>query len=347
MYKPSEEKKDYFCPRCRSQYTTLEVLDSVGPMGFLCHKCGAVLEERDDRNAGISAGHEKQSKLASQLSQLLKLLQQIDSEDIPSNDFETAFSIAVPVQRNEFVNPIRNTEPLLSGRGLPVAVKGVTENVVIPLEVSLTTSSEKTTEEQAAEAQRKANLAAQNSLPVWHTNSTVTGESTAIGTNQRMQQTSIGPSTILKTDEDEKKEGHVLNDELAAYYAQMAQEKAKEEREDREADESSGDEDEDEFEDVGIRASAAPTPSSSVSVPAAPFKNGRKRGSDSGSSGPGTNRSTPAGSGAVLFDEDTDGRAAKKVKIEGGENGVVVQAGQGESRVSDEDEEDGEFEDAL
>lgn len=333
----------------------MEVLDSVGPMGFICHKCGNLLEERDDRNAGISTGHEKQSKLANQLSQLLKLLQQIDAEDIPKNDFEAAFAVAVPVQRDELINPVRATEPLQAARGPPKAVRGVVENAAAPLEVSLTTSLERTAAEQAAEAKRKADLAAQNSLPIWHTNSTVSGETTALGAKQQERLHDSIPSQIIKVDEDEKKDGTVLNDELAAYYAQILQEKAKEAREDREADESSNENDEDneedDFEDIGINASAADTPSSSMSVSASGTKNAtshamtKKRDSDSGSSAPGTNHSTPAVSGAAPDEEES--RAAKKPRIESGNNGLGTENSDIVAGNADSDEDDEEFEDAF
>ena len=321
-------------------------------MGFICHRCGNLLEERDDRNVGISTGHEKQSKLASQLSQLLKLLQQIDAQDIPKNDFEAAFAVAVPVQRDELINPVRATEPLQAARGPPKAVKGITENAAAPLEVSLTTSLERTAAEQAEEAKRKADLAAQNSLPIWHTNSTVTGQATALGAKQQEILRDSIPSQTLKVDEEEKKDGTILNDELAAYYAQILQEKAKEAREDREADESSNDDDneEDDFQDVGIAASQADTPSSSMSAsangikPAPSLATSKKRGSESGSSAPGTNGSTPAVLGMALDEEES--RAAKKPRIDNGENGMVEKSDAAAGNL-DSDEDDEEFQDAL
>ena len=82
MIRPTEEKKEYFCPRCKSQWTLLEVLDNRGPQGFLCHKCQGLLQ-RDDNLVGDRTGHEKQSKLNSQLKPLLDLLPQIDDVFIP------------------------------------------------------------------------------------------------------------------------------------------------------------------------------------------------------------------------------------------------------------------------
>lgn len=349
MYKPSEEKKDYFCPQCRSQWTQLEVLDKVGLMGFECHRCGGLLE-REELSAGDATGHEKQSRLMSQLEGLLKMLQQVDLEDIPSNDFDTAYALAIPIKRDLEINPTRPTAPLNAANGLPTAVKGMAQADLTPLDVSVTTSSERTAAEQAAEAQRKTDIAAQNVLPVWHTTSTVTGQQTLQG---RREEQHLAGGKFSKDEEEEKKKGsNALNDELTAYYAQMLQEKEKEAREDREADESSGDEDED-FEDVGPLPSATETPSSSMSAPASGAMglqlddSGKGKGSESGSSAPVTNTSTPVGSGLVAEEENEP--ANKRVKFER-ENGTEEVQDLGLDKVtgkdSDEDEE-AEFEDAL
>ena len=349
LYKPTEEKKDYKCPQCHAQWTQLEVLDKVGPMGFECHRCSGLLE-REEPSAGDSTGHEKQSKLMGQFEELLKMLQQIDSQDIPSNDFETAFSLAVPVQRNEMVNPIRPTVPINPSTGPPTAVKGITQVTVAPLDVSVTTGSERTAAEQAAEAQQKANLAAQNVLPVWHTTSTVTGDTFVSGRKDSEVQGS--QDSHLKDEDEEKKGNVVLNDELTAYYNQMLKEKEKEAKEDREADASSGDDEDDEFEDVGVGVSTLGTPSSSMSAtphepqnrqPNAAIK---PKGSESRSNTPDTNTSTSAGFRLVV---DDDGPAAKKVKFESQENGAGKQKldmSVQPDKDSDEDEE-AEFEDAL
>ena len=295
-------------------------------MGFECHRCGGLLE-REELNAGDATGHEKQSRLMSQLEGLLAMLQQIDSEDIPNNDFETAISLSVPVPRDHGTGPPKTTV-LANGTGPPTAVKGMTQTSFVPLDVSVTAGSEKTAAEQAAEAQRKADIAAQNVLPAWHTHSTVTGESTQ--GQQRVSEAQPNGSDLMKEEEEKKDGSNVLNDELTAYYAQMAQEKEKEAREDREADESSGD-DEDEFEDVGIMPSNADTPSSSFAGEI------KAKDSESGSSAPATGTSTPAGSGAVI-DVDVV-PAAKKVKFEEDQAGDAKPG-----KDSDEDEEI-EFED--
>ena len=344
MYKPSEEKKDYYCPRCKAQYTQLEVLNMMSPTGFDCGRCGHPLE-REELQDGAATGNEKQTKLASQMEGFLKMLQHIDSEVVPSNDFETAFSLAVPVQRNEETNPSRTTVPLSVPNGPPTAVKGMTQVTTTPLNVTVTTSSERTAAEKAAEAQRKAAIAAQNSLPEWHTKSTVTGESTVAV--RKDSEVHTNGSILPKEVEEDQKDGNKSDDELTAYYAQIAEEREKEAQAEADAD---SDDEEGDFEDVGLGASAAGTPSSSVSADPNSRLNGilKSSRSESGSSAPVTNNPTPAASGGADADED-DGPVAKKVKFESQENGTEDKTGgsvKQETKDSDEDDE-AEFEDAL
>ncbi|KAI9827934.1 MAG: hypothetical protein M1819_006877 [Sarea resinae] len=318
MFMPTEEKKDYFCPKCKSRWTQLQVLDNPGPFGFNCHRCGNPLQHADE-SAADRSGHEKQSRLMSQLNGMLKLLQEIDKTAIPNNDFDAALSVAVPVQRNQQTNPTRHMVPLTTGRAVPTSVKGLATEAP-QIEVSLTTSSEKTAAEHAAVAERNAALAAQNALPVWYTNSTVSGEATALGKKEaaaQREREAIGlpaGAAPLKREESEdvKKKGDDKDSAaLEAYFAELAAEKEKQAREDREEEEeeedgSDGDEDEDEgdFEDV--------TP-----APAAGVGNGSdgRNGTDNGnaSKGNGYNSASPR---AQDDDNEAPGPAAKRVRIE-------------------------------
>ncbi|KAL8989109.1 MAG: hypothetical protein Q9177_001932 [Variospora cf. flavescens] len=351
MFSASEEKKDYCCPRCKAQWTQLDVLDSVSPTAFLCHRCGGPLE-REQFTVGNNTGSEKQVNLAAQLERVCKLLQDIDNATVPKNDFEIALSLQIPVQRNKDVNPVRNTVPIESSRGIPLTVKGVHQPIVQDLTVDLTSSSEKTAAEKLAEEDRKALIAAQNVLPIWHTQSAVTASSATapnVDTNveRDLSLESKGPARdrkpkILSEDEIPHVPATIdESDELAAYYSRMMQEREKEDREDREAEESSDDEIENEFEDVSI------TP-----IPAVLLTNQRegenrcyKRSpngmpscnelvSDSGSSAPGSVVSTP---GVPL---DSNILEVKRVKLD-----VLNDRASGNLAVSDEDEVD--FEDAL
>ena len=330
------------------------MLDRISPFGeFLCHRCNGVLE-RDDVSAANTAGHERQSKLHAQLDQLLQLMPQIDAQNIPKNDFETAYAHAVPIIRDEAINPIRKFEPVTTN-GIPIAVKGINQ-AAAPIEVSLTNSAAQLAAERA-EAERKATMAAQNALPVWHTASTVTGEATALGNRERERlATGTGSASLIKGEDEEKNAGVVLHDELAAYYAQMAEERAKEAQEDR--DSSGEEDDEDEFEDVGIVGvgSGVATPSSSMSGAInGPKLNGVgihvKAESESGSSAPGTNFSTPVASETVREEEEERvGSPAKRIKLDNSAENWDVKKPLLESTADmgkDSDEDEAEFEDAL
>ena len=331
----------------------METIDSSGPTGFLCHRCGHTLE-REEHTTGDATGSEKQVRLAAQLECVLKVLQEIDNATIPKNDFETALSLQVPVRRDQDVNPLRSTVPIEAHTGFTTAVKGVNQPVHQNLTVDLTSATKKPSSEKLAEQQRNAEIAAQNMLPVWHTQSTVTGNFPIYSQPKtKIDGHSSSPNVKVDTAEEDKKNGIITtadeNDELTAYYTRMAQEKEKEEREDREDEASSigGDEDdetEEEFEAIGtfpmvsgsqysLRVEHSGNPNSRLggTSPAKDLK------SESGSSAPVSVMTTPA---AALDDQSPAGKRAKLKGVNGNEDLPEAQA------VSDEDD-DADFEDAL
>ncbi|KAL2005392.1 hypothetical protein VTN00DRAFT_2603 [Thermoascus crustaceus] len=342
QYTPSEERKEYICLRCGSEWTELDVLSLVSPEGnFECQNCGAVLERTEDvkGSEGIDrTGHEKNSKLMAQLDKMLKLLKQIDSVEIPPNDFETAWDHKIDVIRNPQTNPTRAAVAVASSK--QAAVRGTTRTDANALEVSLTSSAEKSAAEQAEEAARKAALEKQNALPVWHTHSTVS--TTAGNVNYIKTETDVPVKPEIKTEEEQKPDLEALDDKVAAYYAEMAREKELQaQAEASSAEESDEEEEEDEFEDVGgvsasgsatpaITGAAGPGPTSAPAPAAAPSPMAgikREFDSESGSSVPQTAVATPS----TPADE---GPAAKKVKFE-----PEVK------KEEESDEDDEEFED--
>ncbi|EEH07696.1 transcription factor spTFIIE alpha subunit [Histoplasma capsulatum G186AR] len=333
QYTPTAERKEYVCTRCGAEWTQLEVLSRIGPDGFECHRCGATLERADEVEGGTGAdrtGHEKNSKLMAQLDKMLKLLKQIDSVDVPENDFETAWEHKVDVIRNQYTNPTRPGVAYTSNR--QAAVRGISKTDASSLEVSLTSSAEKSAAEQAEEAARKAALEKQNALPVWHTHSTVKSEPGNLPVKH--EPNGITDVFAIKSEvkEEQKPDIDALDDKVAAYYAEMAREKEREAKDDVSSVEESSDEEEDEFEDVGVAPGVSETPAVAEGNNTPKFPNGslkREMESDSGSSAPQTGAATP----------DTtaeDGPPAKRVKFE---PQVKREA------VSDEDEDDEEFED--
>ncbi|PGH23649.1 hypothetical protein AJ80_02255 [Polytolypa hystricis UAMH7299] len=324
QFTPTTERKEYICQKCSSEWTQLEVLSRVGPEGFECHKCGNTLARADEINEAAGAdrsGHEKNSKLMAQLDSILKLLKQIDSVEVPPNDFDTAWDHKVDVMRNQLINPSR---PGMAVAGKQAAVRGINRTDAATLEISLTSSAEKSAAEQAEEAARKAALEQQNALPVWHTQSTVTTTAGNLQTVKSESDVNIKPEV-----KEEKSDMDALDDKVAAYYAEMAREQEREAKEEISSGEESDDE-EDEFEDVGVGASGSVTPAGVDGVKTEPMMNGglkREFESESGSSAPHTNVGTPN-------TPADDGPASKKVKFE-----------PDVKKEEDDDEDDEEFED--
>lgn len=328
QYTPSEERKEYVCLRCSSEWTELDVLSLVSEEGFECQNCGAILERTEDVKGadGIDrTGHEKNSKLMAQLDGMLKLLKQIDSVEIPPNDFDTAWDHKVDIIRNQATHPTRTAVAVPSKQ--QETVRGNAKTDTTALEISLTSTEEKSAAEQADEAARKAAVEQQNALPVWHTHSTVSTNAGNLGVKAE-EGVDIKPG--IKGEEEEKPSADALDDKVAAYYAEMAREQALQ----AQAEASSAEEDSDEFdefEDVGVSGSGSATPAVGGAAPA-PTNNAigikREIDTDTGSSIPKTEPVTPAAA--------DEGPAAKKVKTEP-ESEV-------KKEESDEDDEE-EFED--
>ena len=299
---------------------------------FLCNRCGYVLQ-RDEENVTNGPGHERSSQLNAQLSNFLGIMGQIDEQDIPANDFETALAVAIPVHRNEDVNP-KQKYNLIEQRAeiIPPAVKGTKSFSTTPLELSLISGVDSSEAEKAAEHRRRVELAAQNALPIWHTASTITGETTALGNRERERLQKNDNHEVLRMTKsnDEKAESTALNDELAAYYIQMQQEKERDAQE--EQDESAESQDDyDEFEDVegtngGTLKSFSPLATTELPITSAPsslsLQNARSIGtkdeSDSESSGPGSTASAFASMQEQLSIDnlgDVDERETKRNKI--------------------------------
>ncbi|KAI9679595.1 MAG: hypothetical protein M1829_001557 [Trizodia sp. TS-e1964] len=349
---PVDEKKEYFCPRCKSQWTQMEVLDSFGSEGFLCHKCGHLLD-RVTEGTGDMSNHEKQRRLMDQINPLLKMLEQIDDCVVPFNDFDSAYRTALPVKRDENINPATHTTPLPSSTlGQPTSVKGLAASHQT-LKVSLTTTSEKSEAEQAAEAQRKSQLAAQNALPDWHLQSTVSGDAAAsvgkdFAERKGQRSPSLAASQIFSNGEEKKPIiGADLNankkdeDEIAAYYALLARDQEQEEQDEQESDGSTDNEDEDDnaFEDVGGINGA---PGNTINGAAS------KAASSNESSPAGMAPSVPKSTKRPSPDDDersVKSSPTKKTRLSPKDDTKELFTNTASATISDEDEEGLEFED--
>lgn len=321
LYKEDETKrKDWRCPRCKAEYEELDILDKIGDEGFYCDRCGATLVQ-NMQAVKEKGSHEKILKLNSQLKKFDDIIHKIDHKNIPENDFISAWERKKDVPRerggrepNQYMELKRDDKNAKRG---PDMVK--IEN----LAVNLTSGAEQDREEAEKKEERRRLLAKQNQLPAWHTSS-------AIGLNAGG--VSIKPEArdsnglLLKKEEelDEKKPLNLLNDastpsatglvtantmqdEVAAYMAEM--EREREEAEKRAKEEDEEEEEDFEFEDV-VGTSVVGTPaSSSQPTSSMPPVNGVKRDFDDDSS----DANTPAS-----FDVRDRDRDTKRVKFENG-----------------------------
>ncbi|KAI9055666.1 hypothetical protein LZ554_000609 [Drepanopeziza brunnea f. sp. 'monogermtubi'] len=328
---PEVERKEYFCKRCKSEWTQIEVLHKWDiAVGFRCQKCDGVLDHDPNNNRG---GHEQSTKYHAQFRFITDILPKIDESIIPENTFDRALASQLKVVRDE-TNPANETAPVDISAHKPSAVKGLANAGNASISVTLTTSDGPTAADIAADKAKKEKTAIQNALPVHFTHSTITGEQVKF--NQ--------PSMLSSSLGDDKKNvdpdtPSAIGDgaEIDDYFARLRAEQAKEAEREAEEEEDSDEEEEEDFEDVPTGSDAA-TPSSSnaeAKPTSNPSSNGLpsalKRGGSASGSGTSTGATTPVtGPGTP----NEDGRHAKKVRIE-----------EPTPKVEDESEEDMEFED--
>lgn len=198
------DTKGYACPRCDKRFALLDALtleqDDAGL--FICDRCSDLLIEDDD-SSEAKVSQERLGRMMEQTKKILRFLKEVDEQVIPDNTFEIAFANAVPV-------PKQGTQ--LSGEPAPapvVVAKKTTSNQP-SLEISITSTSEKTAAEMAAEQARKQAQAEKNALPVWHTQSTVDNTTTQAGMKEQREREQrmkdgIGLVPDLKKEEEEEK----------------------------------------------------------------------------------------------------------------------------------------------
>ncbi|KAI1469979.1 uncharacterized protein F4812DRAFT_308850 [Daldinia caldariorum] len=280
---PQQEKKEYFCPLCKAEWTMLDVVDNNDPVrGFLCHRCNTVLIFDPDREAG---GHELSTRLNSQIKFIIEVLPKLDAVTIPDVDFETLLSQAAPVFRDEAnkIAPSVVAESLAK----PTAVRGMANTGPQSIAISITDTDGPTDAEKEAERARKEEVAQMNALPEWHTRSTVSGLSFG-GANSTL---------AVKDDTSDKKPDELVGD--ASHDKAMEElfkslQKSRDEEARRKAEQEAEEEDEDveESEDEEF-----------VEISANVSSTGDKRPA---SSGPTSAADTPA----------SEDRPSKKVKLE-------------------------------
>ncbi|KAK4043488.1 hypothetical protein C8A01DRAFT_32417 [Parachaetomium inaequale] len=164
---PADESKEYSCPRCRAQWTQLEVLDSVvSAAGFTCQRCGTVLELSKEKEA---PGHQQLSRMNNQFKFMTDMLQEVDRVVVPECSFDKAMVTHRPIVRAA-THEVLASIPVDTGLNKPSAVKGLANVGPKTMHVTISDDNE---QERLEERKRKERLLKENALPAWITESSV------------------------------------------------------------------------------------------------------------------------------------------------------------------------------
>ncbi|RMY63104.1 hypothetical protein D0863_10734 [Hortaea werneckii] len=348
---PTTEKKDLNCPQCKAQWTYMEVMDRVDYSTglFKCPRCAHLVDEIEED--AKNHANEGVKRLNNQLEGILRLLQMVDGETVPENDFESALAKQKPIvragadpgqTRTEVVDLPRHG--LQSSKGLEMKPEKLT--------VSLQSDEDVKRANAEADAQaRREKEARQNMLPDWIAKSTVSGDITAVGAKEEKERLmrEAHQGGALKEEDEEKKPAAGGGEEemMAAYWAEMqkAQDEAAKKAAEEE-DEEEEEEEDDEFEDVG--GISAPATNGHVPTP-----NGS--GAESGNKRPAADDTVASAADGEEGAPRDDERSAKRPRVDQEPSSAPQQNGTVESKAedtpaeasreaSDEDDDELEFE---
>ena len=290
--KPTTEKAELSCPRCKSQYTMMDVLDNPDPQGrasgFACIKCSFPLNEIDEGNQHDA--DDTPARFNKQFKPLLDMMKVIDELKIPLIEGKDAVDTKIELPRDKIIDPGTKLEVVDTNYTRPTAVKGLAAERE-KINVQIASTAEENEKQAAADRARQEKIAAQNQLPSWHTESTVIKDAAAAAAAAaNVKKEANGTSgTAIKT---EQTDGIAPTQNLDDVFAQIEAERRKKEQEEEEDDDDE-DEDDDEFEDVAVgtpselpdakrvkvETSAAPTPSN-VATPASNGNGGEESEED-------------------------------------------------------------------
>ncbi|KAH9866596.1 hypothetical protein J1614_008288 [Plenodomus biglobosus] len=273
--KPTTEKTELKCQRCKSQYTTMQALDHPDPdpgpddSGFICARCGFRLDEIDPEIQADTVD-DRPAKFNKLFGPILTLMAEMDKLKVPAVEGKAAIEARIEIPRDKTIDPGTKHEVVETAVSRPTAVRGL-DTGPEKISVQIGSSAEQNEKQRAAEKARQEKIAMQNQLPTWHTQSTVTKDAAGNTTTIKEEVLSTGASGI-KLEPGETKPG---NQNLDDVFAQIEAERRRKEEEEEEDDD---DDDEDEFEDVAVgtpnalpdakrvklESSAAPTPSNAA-----------------------------------------------------------------------------------
>lgn len=218
-------ESQYVCPRCGRRYSTLDAISLLSPdtMSFICMDCQSVLQE--ETSTGVDENGEEKAKYArlmQQVDPIVRAMKAVDEIHVPANTFEIALANAIrpPLDDADVTIDYPNVSPT------DVPSKNDVQTTTTAGQAFRIDYSDEQKGPTAEEIEKRAAQQKQNALPVWHTQSTVSGELTHAGSRQ----TEIQPdyvSSFARVEDEEKNKAKIkaeakesgMEDQIAAYYA--------------------------------------------------------------------------------------------------------------------------------
>jgi transcription initiation factor TFIIE subunit alpha len=218
-------ESQYVCPRCGRRYSTFDAasLLSADLMSFQCLDCGSTLQE--ETNSGVDENGEEKAKYArlmQQVDPIIRAMKAVDDIHVPENNFNIALANAIPpfddAEASSDYPNLAPTGPSQANAALTTTTAGQA------LQIDFSGIQEGHSAEDIA---KRTAQQEQNALPVWHTQSTVSGELTQAGSRQTEIQPDYVSSLSRVVEDDEKNKVKIkketkdagVEDQIAAYYA--------------------------------------------------------------------------------------------------------------------------------
>lgn len=238
------DRKELFCRRCEAEYTHMEVLDNIDPLGrgsgFLCKRCDNLLDIRDPEEDAAKEVNDRPAFFNKQFECIINLLHKIDAHTIPATDPEALLNDARVMLNNAYLTTSANER--LKARSQLNAVRGI-QTGPEKIEISITNPADGQSAEDVAEMERRVRIAEQNRLPEWHTKSTIFNNGPAPSQSaQAAQSLDVKPVVDVKNTATEETE----KDGLDSYFATL---QAEQDIWEAVKDEGFDDDDDDENED--------------------------------------------------------------------------------------------------
>lgn len=220
-------ESQYVCPRCGRRYSTLDAVSLLSPdmMSFICMDCGSVLQE--ETNTGVDENGEEKAKYArlmQQVDPIVRAMKAVDEIHVPENTFEIALANAIrpPLDDPDVTLDYPNVSSTEVSGNRNDAQTTTTAGQAFRIDFS-----EDQKGPTAEDIEKRAAQQKQNALPVWHTQSTVSGELTHAGSRQTEIQPDYMSSFSRGMDDEGKNKAKIkseakdagMEDQIAAYYA--------------------------------------------------------------------------------------------------------------------------------